>query len=252
VTVPNLQAGLVVALALIRDAISFSIIAGVDPKVGLYASCSISMIIAFADGRAAMTVMVGFVNALAILIFLAQMPYLLGGDTAGWAVTGELYFASTNELVHAVVAKFAARGVTCEPVGLNDHSEALHTRLTGQHARTIRWYEEVGLVPPSARTSGGFRLHTDADIERLELVERMKPLDFTLEEVRDLLTTGDRLDDPGTPAAERSALRERLVVYRELADRRVAALRTQLATAQLFAQSLADRVPATRGTGRSR
>jgi MerR family copper efflux transcriptional regulator len=248
-TVPNLEAGLVVALALIREAISFSIIAGVDPKVSLYASCSISMIIVFADGRAAMTVMVGFVNALAILIFLAQMPYLLGGGTAGWAVTGELYFASTNELVHAVVAKFAARGVTCEPVGLNDQSEALHTRLTGQLARTIRWYEEVGLVPPSARTSGGFRLHTDADIERLELVE---PLDFTLEEMRDLLTTGDRLDDPGTPAAERSALRERLVMYRELADRRVAALRTQLATAELFAQSLADRVPATRGTGRSR
>jgi MerR family copper efflux transcriptional regulator len=123
---------------------------------------------------------------------------------------------------------------------------------TGLSLRTIRWYEEVGLVPPSARTSGGFRLYTDADIERLELVKRMKPLDFTLEEMRDLLTTVDRLDDPGTPAAERSVLRERLVMYRELADRRVAALRTQLATAELFAQSLADRVPATGGAGRNR
>ena len=112
---------------------------------------------------------------------------------------------------------------------------------TGLSVRTIRWYEEVGLVPPSARTSGGFRLYTDADIERLELVKRMKPLDFTLEEMRDLLVTVDSLDDPATPAAEQAALRERLVMYRELADQRVEALRTQLTTAELFAQSLAHR-----------
>jgi MerR family copper efflux transcriptional regulator len=121
---------------------------------------------------------------------------------------------------------------------------------TGLSLRTIRWYEEVGLVPPSARTSGGFRLYTDADIERLELVKRMKPLDFTLEEMRDLLTTVDQLDDPKTPAAERSALRERLVMYRELADQRVATLRTQLANAELFAHSLADRGSARGGARR--
>src|SRR5690554_6938851 len=50
----DLLAGLVVALALIPEAISFSIIAGVDPKVGLYASFSISVIIAFTGGRRAM------------------------------------------------------------------------------------------------------------------------------------------------------------------------------------------------------
>ena len=74
----------------------------------------------------------------------------------------------------------------------------------------------------------------------------MKPLDFTLEEMRDLLTTVDQLDDPATPAAQRSALAERLVMYRELADQRVEALRTQLTTAELFAQSLADRGSARR------
>ncbi len=50
----TLLSGLVVALALILETIAFSIIAGVDPKVGLYASFSISMIIAFAGGRRAM------------------------------------------------------------------------------------------------------------------------------------------------------------------------------------------------------
>ncbi len=128
----NLLAGLVVALALIPEAISFSIIAGVDPKVGLYAAFSIAIIISFAGGRPGMisaatgamalvivslveehgigylfaatilagliqvafgylgvgtlmrfvprTVMLGFVNALAILIFLAQVPHILLSD----------------------------------------------------------------------------------------------------------------------------------------------------------------------------
>jgi DNA-binding transcriptional MerR regulator len=122
---------------------------------------------------------------------------------------------------------------------------------TGLSLRTIRWYEEVGLVPPSARTSGGFRLYTDADIERLELVKRMKPLDFTLEEMRDLLTTVDQLDDPSTPAAACTALRERLGMYGELASQRVEALRTQLAHAELFAAGLAERESARGGARRT-
>ena len=125
---PDLLSGLVVALALIPEAIAFSIIAGVDPKVGLYASFSIALITAIAGGRPGMisaataatavlmvtlvkehglqyllaatilagllqigmgllrlgfvmryvskSVMTGFVNALAILIFLAQLPEL--------------------------------------------------------------------------------------------------------------------------------------------------------------------------------
>ncbi len=124
----DLMAGLVVALALIPEAIAFSIIAGVDPKVGLYASFSIAVIIAITGGRPGMisaataatavlmvtlvrdhglqyllaatilagliqiaagllklgfvmryvskSVMTGFVNALAILIFMAQLPEL--------------------------------------------------------------------------------------------------------------------------------------------------------------------------------
>ena len=134
----DLIAGVVVAMALIPEAIAFSIIAGLDPKVGLYASFSMAVVIAFAGGRPGMisaatgamallmvtlvaehglqyllaatiltgilqllfswfklarymmfiphTVMVGFVNALAILIFLSQMPYLVEGDVTMWAL----------------------------------------------------------------------------------------------------------------------------------------------------------------------
>ena len=120
---------------------------------------------------------------------------------------------------------------------------------TGLSLRTIRWYEEVGLVPPSARTAGGFRLYTDEDVERLELVKRMKPLDFSLEEMRDLLSTVDRLEDADLLPRERAALQERLVMYRELTDQRVEALRGQLANAEEFARSLSARQAGPRSAG---
>lgn len=133
----DLLAGMVVALALIPEAIAFSIIAGVDPKVGLYASFCIAFITAFVGGRPGMisaatgamalvmvllvkeyglqyllaatlltgvlqiifgvlklgalmrfvsrSVVTGFVNALAILIFLAQLPEITG-ENATWLV----------------------------------------------------------------------------------------------------------------------------------------------------------------------
>ena len=132
-------AGLVVALALIPEAIAFSIIAGVDPKIGLYASFSIAVIIAFTGGRPGMisaatgamalvmvtlvkehglqyllaatvltgivqivagwlqlgslmrfvsrSVITGFVNALAILIFMAQLPELTNVSWVVYAMT---------------------------------------------------------------------------------------------------------------------------------------------------------------------
>lgn len=135
----DLLAGLVVALALIPEAIAFSIIAGVDPKVGLYASFSIATLIAFVGGRPGMisaatgamalvmvtlvkshgldyllaatvltgvfqilagwlklgqlmrfvsrSVVTGFVNALAILIFMAQLPELINVSWHVYAMT---------------------------------------------------------------------------------------------------------------------------------------------------------------------
>ncbi|WP_404458481.1 SulP family inorganic anion transporter [Oceanobacillus kapialis] len=136
----DVLAGLVVALALIPEAIAFSIIAGVDPMVGLYASFCIAVVIAFVGGRPGMisaatgamallmvnlvadhglqylfaatiltgviqiifgvfklarvmkfiprSVMVGFVNALAILIFTAQIPHFQGESWMMYALVG--------------------------------------------------------------------------------------------------------------------------------------------------------------------
>ncbi len=111
---------------------------------------------------------------------------------------------------------------------------------TGLSLRTIRYYGEVGLVTPSARTAGGFRLYGEADVERLLLVKRMKVLEFSLEEMRDL---ADLLDErEGHPDTEsgrdpRVAV-EQLQMYREAVEARCEALREQLAQAQTFAARL--------------
>ncbi|TWH47719.1 MerR family transcriptional regulator [Sporomusa sp. KB1] len=53
--------------------------------------------------------------------------------------------------------------------------------------RTIRYYEELGLLTPSEISSGGFRLYTENDLLRLMFIKRFKDLDFSLEEIRKLL-----------------------------------------------------------------
>ncbi|MFB8029097.1 MULTISPECIES: MerR family transcriptional regulator [unclassified Streptomyces] len=109
--------------------------------------------------------------------------------------------------------------------------------------RTIRHYEETGLVAPSARSRGGFRLYTEADVARLMVIRRMKPLGFTLDEMRDLLEAVDRLD-AGTEltAGERDELLERVRTYERAASERVAKVRVQLARAEEFALTLRTRL----------
>ena len=151
----DILSGILVAIALIPEAIAFSIIAGVDPMVGLYASFSIAVIIAFVGGRPGMisaatgamallmvplvrdhgleyllaatiltgviqilfgvfkvarvmkfiprAVMIGFVNALAILIFMAQVPHFIGINTMTY-----LFVAITLAIIYIVPRFFKA------------------------------------------------------------------------------------------------------------------------------------------------
>jgi MerR family transcriptional regulator, copper efflux regulator len=112
----------------------------------------------------------------------------------------------------------------------------------GLSLRTIRHYEEIGLVLPSGRSSGGFRLYTAADIERLRLVKQLKPLEFTLDEMRELVETLDRLDDAADVAQERRALVERLSLFATIAQERCDRLREQLAEAEAWTGQLRRRV----------
>ncbi|MET9184991.1 MerR family transcriptional regulator [Streptomyces tendae] len=115
---------------------------------------------------------------------------------------------------------------------------------TGLSLRTIRHYEEVGLAVPSARSKGGFRLYKEADVERLMVIRRMKPLDFSLEETRELLDLIDRLKAAGETGEGTGRLRERLDSYRQVVDARCETLRARLEMAEDFAASLRRRLPA--------
>lgn len=107
---------------------------------------------------------------------------------------------------------------------------------TGLSLRTIRFYEENGLVIPTARSEGGFRLYSEKEVSRLEVIKRMKPLGFTLEEMQELLTL---LADLESGSGDRRQLADRLRMFHEAATARVTALKDQLAVAEGFAETLA-------------
>ncbi|MEU9283030.1 MerR family transcriptional regulator [Streptomyces sp. NPDC048342] len=114
---------------------------------------------------------------------------------------------------------------------------------TGLSLRTIRHYEDVGVVTPSERSDGGFRLYTEAEVRRLALVRRMRPLGFCLEDVRALLDLLEQLPADGAPLPESDEqAHEELVAqlrkYWVEADARCEDLRRQLGQAEDFAHSL--------------
>ncbi|HET8717237.1 MAG TPA: MerR family transcriptional regulator [Nocardioidaceae bacterium] len=108
----------------------------------------------------------------------------------------------------------------------------------GLSLRTIRYYEEVGLITPSARTTGGFRLYSETDVARLRLIRRMKPLGFSLDDMREVLAVLDRLENGSPTDGELQELIGRLEMYREAAQARVRALHEQLEVAEGFAGDL--------------
>ena len=105
---------------------------------------------------------------------------------------------------------------------------------TGLSLRTIRFYEENGLVVPSGRTDGGFRLYSDDDVARFAVIKQMKPLGFTLEEMGDLLDLLAGLRDH--PHDEQRL--DRLRMFHEAALARVTSLREQLDIAEGLATRL--------------
>jgi DNA-binding transcriptional MerR regulator len=112
---------------------------------------------------------------------------------------------------------------------------------TGLSITTLRHYDEAGLVEPSSRSAGGFRLYSEADIERLLVIRRMKPLGFTVEEMRDLLHTVEGLSR-AADGQERERLAAHIREFVEMAQQRRAKLWRQLGMADEFIAMLQQRV----------
>jgi DNA-binding transcriptional MerR regulator len=116
--------------------------------------------------------------------------------------------------------------------------------------RTIRHYDEVGLLTPTGRTEGGFRLYTEADFQRLMVIRRMKPLGFTLDEMAELLRVvadlaagaeGQAEGGAEGSAAPVTGTRARLDAFIEQTVERRARLERQLAMADEFLELLRSR-----------
>ena len=69
-------------------------------------------------------------------------------------------------------------------------------RRTRCKVQTIRWYEEVGLLPSPARTEGGHRVYGPAHLARLDFIRHARDLGFPLDSIRELLSLSDRPDMP--------------------------------------------------------
>lgn len=104
---------------------------------------------------------------------------------------------------------------------------------TGLSLRTIRHYDDVGLLKASGRTEGGFRLYSPDDLTRLMLIRRMKPLGFSLEEMTDLLGVIDTLQ-AGAPGSDSLEVRSRLDRFIDQAVERRQTLERQLEMADEF------------------
>lgn len=69
---------------------------------------------------------------------------------------------------------------------------------TGVIRETIRYYERIGLLPEPERADNGYRLYSDSDVERLRFIQRARSLDFTLDDIAEILDFRDRNEPPCT------------------------------------------------------
>lgn len=138
-----------------------------------------------------------------------------------------------------------------ETAAKGDHGRLLQIgevgERTGLSLRTLRYYDEMGLAEPSARSEAGYRLYSEADVARLELLKRMKSFGLSLEEMRELV---GQLDDTEHPEllsrSEAGALAEELQRVAGRGDEKIARLERDLAQARELRLQLSEQI------GRSR
>lgn len=91
-------------------------------------------------------------------------------------------------------------------------------RELGINPKTIRYYEEIGLIPPAQRTGTGYRIYSQSDIDRIAFILRARELDFSLDDIGEILALREKGEAPCLYVTE--------LVARQLAviDAKIAAL----------------------------
>lgn len=112
-------------------------------------------------------------------------------------------------------------------------------------SKTIRYYEEIGLVPPAPRTPSGYRQYSDDDVQRLEFIRSAKALGVALEEIKEVLAFRDRGASP-------------CPYVLKLLDAKVKEIRSRIRGLRMLAQDLrrlqraAARIPRSRVAAKAR
>ena len=98
-------------------------------------------------------------------------------------------------------------------------------KRTGTKVQTIRYYEQIGLMPEAGRTAGGQRRYAASDLDRLSFIRHSRQLGFGLEAIRELLDLADR---PGQSCSDADSIARRQL--KQVAERiaRLQALQTEL------------------------
>lgn len=115
------------------------------------------------------------------------------------------------------------------------------TEKSGLSSRTLRHYEDIGLIPATGRTEGGFRVYTDEDFRRLMTIRRMKALSYSTAEMGELLAHLDILESD-SPEKERDEARRKLLALLDDADARRKKLAREVERADEFLGILRDRL----------
>ncbi len=108
--------------------------------------------------------------------------------------------------------------------------------------RSLRHWEDVGLLQPSGRSDGGFRLYTEADVDKILVIRRMKPLGFTLDEMKAVMADIETLAEPAVDPEAEDAARQRLHATQQDASERREKLVRQLAMADEFIDLIGARL----------
>ena len=135
------------------------------------------------------------------------------------------------------------------PVSHSTRNELLQigeaAESVGMSLRTVRYWEEIGLVAPSTRSSGGYRLYSEADLHRLLMAKSMKPLGLTLEEMRELLELIDAASAPADVASgPRKAVFDRLELLAQRVQDQVERMEKDAADARVLLAELRESLKA--------
>lgn len=106
------------------------------------------------------------------------------------------------------------------PLSIGKLAEIASTKV-----QTIRYYEEIGLITPSARSEGGHRLYESQDVKRLKFVRHARELGFGIDEIRELLHLSDT---PDTSCAAADSIARSHLEQVELRIKKLQALRREL------------------------